>query len=88
MALAAQSRVSNNARRRRTAWAAAAIITLAAPAASAWSQPARADSVPILTKVAQIRALSAAEAKRKYPIRLNGVITYISPEYRVTFFQD
>jgi PAS domain S-box-containing protein len=57
-------------------------------AAPAWSQPSPADSAPILTKVAQIRALSAAEAKRKYRIRLKGVITYISPEYRVTFFQD
>jgi PAS domain S-box-containing protein len=42
----------------------------------------------ILTNVAQIRALSAAEAGRKYPIRLRGVITYAAPDYRVTFFQD
>ena len=46
------------------------------------------DSLRVLTKVSQIRALSAAEAARKYPIRLTGVLTYIAPEYRVTFFQD
>jgi PAS domain S-box-containing protein len=88
MAFAAHSRLSIHARRRRTAWAAVAIMMLAAPATPAWSQPSPADSVPILTKVAQIRALSAVEAKQKYRIRLKGVITYISPEYGVTFFQD
>ncbi|MEI9974450.1 MAG: hypothetical protein WDO73_21860 [Ignavibacteriota bacterium] len=41
-----------------------------------------------LTKVSQIRALSAPEAGQKYPIRLKGVITYAAPEYHVTFFQD
>jgi signal transduction histidine kinase/CheY-like chemotaxis protein len=61
------------------------LSTLVAPA---WSQSPKADGVPILTKVAQIRSLTAAEAKRKYPIRLEGVITYLSPEYRVIFFQD
>jgi PAS domain-containing protein len=58
------------------------------PAIPGWSQSSPVDSVPILTRVAQIRALSAAEAKRKYHIRLEGVITYTAPEYRVTFFQD
>src|SRR5580704_10523962 len=41
-----------------------------------------------LTKVSQIRALSAAQAGQKYAIRLKGVITYAASEYRVTFFQD
>ncbi|HUB82148.1 MAG TPA: response regulator [Bryobacteraceae bacterium] len=46
------------------------------------------DSLHTLTKVSQIRALSTAEAARKLPIQLTGVITYAAPEYTVTFFQD
>ena len=42
----------------------------------------------VLTKVAQIRALTAAEAAKRHPIHLEGVITYRAPEYLVTFFQD
>ncbi|MCW5980651.1 MAG: response regulator [Bryobacteraceae bacterium] len=44
--------------------------------------------LPLLTKVAQIRTLTAEQAARRYPLRLRGVITYRSPEYQVTFFQD
>ena len=88
MALAAQSSISNHARRWKIAWAAVGAAMLSAPAAPGWNQSAPAGSVPTLTKVAQIRALSAAEAKRGYRIQLKGVITYTSPEYRVSFFQD
>ena len=51
-------------------------------AAPAWAEPA------ILTKVAEIRHLSAQNARKSFPICLRGVITYHSPEYRVTFFHD
>jgi signal transduction histidine kinase/DNA-binding response OmpR family regulator len=61
---------------------------LSASAVPGSGQSSLGDGVPTLTKVAQIRSLSAAEAKRKRPIRLEGVITYTAPEYRVTFFQD
>jgi len=47
-----------------------------------------AGSLPALTQVAQVRRLSRDEAKRNYPLRFKGVITYHSPEYRVTFVQD
>ena len=46
------------------------------------------DNPRTLTKVSEIRALSAAEAGQKLPLRLKGVITFAAPEYRVTFFQD
>jgi hypothetical protein len=51
------------------------------------AQPSR-DSSRTLTKVSQIRALSAAEAANQYHIQLKGVITFVAPEYQVTFFQD
>ncbi len=50
---------------------------------------AQTDQKPqVLTTVASIRTLSSGDAKRKMPIRLRGVITYRSPDYAVTFFQD
>lgn len=47
-----------------------------------------AEEPRVLTKVAQIRALSATEAAQRLPIHLEGVITYRAAEYQVTFFQD
>jgi signal transduction histidine kinase/CheY-like chemotaxis protein len=46
------------------------------------------DDHVVLTKVAQIRELTAVQAKNKYPIHLKGVITYRAQAYQVTFFQD
>ncbi len=43
---------------------------------------------PVLTKVAQIRALTEEQAQGKYAIHLTGVITYRAQDYLVTFFQD
>jgi hypothetical protein len=62
------------------------LISLAL-AAGGQAQPGQ-DHAEVLTKVAEIRALTAAQAKQQYPIHLKGVITYRSSEYRVTFFQD
>jgi len=45
-------------------------------------------SLPVLTQAAQVRGLTAREAQRQYPIRLQGVLTYYMPELRLTFFQD
>jgi len=77
-------------RHHKTGWpvvAMLAVLTLAAPEARA--QPSRKDSTArVLTKVAQIRSLTADQAKRKSPIHLSGIITYHAPEYGVTFFQD
>ena len=61
-------------------------ILLLLPTASA---PAQSHPTPkVLTKVAQVRALTAEQARQNLPIHLEGVITYRSPEYLVTFFQD
>jgi PAS domain S-box-containing protein len=44
--------------------------------------------LPVLTNAAQVRALSVAEAKRGYPVRLRGVITYSDPGGYMLFVQD
>ena len=67
---------------------AAGLLVLAALATAGSGQTRPGESLSILTKVARIRHLSPSEANRKHPIRLRGVITYHSPEYHVTFFQD
>jgi PAS domain S-box-containing protein len=85
MGIAAKNHVGCLASRKIYAIAALLPALLLSPSLAAQSPK---DSLRVLTKVSQIRALSAAEAARKYPIRLTGVLTYIAPEYRVTFFQD
>ncbi len=74
--------------RRNALCSVAAMAMIPALAGSGWSQSRPAGNLPAITQVAQIRRLTPAEAKRKYPIRLKGVITYHAPEYKVTFFQD
>gem|GEM_PF-850339 len=64
------------------------LFLLLALVSAARAQPHSRRQGFVLTKVAQVRALSADQAKNKYRIHLKGVITYSSPEYRVTFFQD
>jgi hypothetical protein len=34
-------------------------------------------TLPVLTQAAQVRALTSREAQRQYPIRLQGVLTYV-----------
>jgi PAS domain S-box-containing protein len=85
MGIAARNPVVCGVPRWQSVVAAASFALLLAPVGEAQSPN---DRPRTLTKVSQIRALSAEEAGRKYPIRLEGVITYIAPEYRVTFFQD
>ena len=65
-----------------------AAVSLAVLLSAAGRGQSAKDNQRTLTKVSQIRALSAAEARQKYPIRLEGVITYVALEYQVTFFQD
>jgi PAS domain S-box-containing protein len=65
-----------------------AVVWLAVLLSCAVQAHAAKDSLRTLTKVSQIRALSAAEAARKLPIQLKGVITYAAPDYFVTFFHD
>ncbi|HEX3745416.1 MAG TPA: response regulator [Bryobacteraceae bacterium] len=84
MGIGAKTPVGSLARGRHAA-AAAALALLLSSAGSA--HPAKDNSRP-LTKVSQIRALSAEAAGRKLPIHLKGVITYAAPQYHVTFFAD
>ena len=65
--------------------AAVSLVLLLSSGSLAWGAK---DNPRTLTKVSEIRALSAAEAGQKLPLRLKGVITFAAPEYRVTFFQD
>lgn len=85
MGIAAEKPVVCHAPRWKNVAAAASLAVLLSAAGRGQSPK---DSHRILTKVSEIRALSAAEARQKYPIRLEGVITYVSLEYQVTFFQD
>ena len=49
------------------------VVGLAAVRPDLASTPA---SLPTLTKIAQVRGLSAAEANRGYPVHVRGVVTY------------
>ena len=86
MAVSLKNPVGSGVRHWNSALAALAIAILLP--AEGLGQPPSKVSPRTLTKVSQIRALSAEEAGRKYPIHLQGVITYAAPEYQVTFFQD
>ena len=72
----------NRAGRCPCAQALSMLFLLLAYGCVVWAEP------PVLTRVAQIRNLTLEQARNKYEIRLRGVITYHSPEYQVTFFQD
>jgi two-component system, sensor histidine kinase and response regulator len=59
-------------------------ISSAAPAAV--SPPASA--LPLLTRVEQIRSLSVEQASQRYPVRIQGVVTYYHAEGFEFFVQD
>jgi PAS domain S-box-containing protein len=58
------------------------VLTCAAPAG------AQTSPLPVLTKVAQIHALSLAEAQRGYPLHLRAVATFFDPGPKDLFIQD
>src|ERR1017187_6314265 len=64
------------------------ILILAGLAAIASAESDPPNPPHFLRTVAQVLALTLEQATQKYPIHLKGVITYRSPEYQVTFFQD
>jgi two-component system sensor histidine kinase/response regulator len=70
----------------------ACILSLAAHATAAILTPgpgARAQShLPVLTRAAQIRRLTADQARLKYPVALRGVVTFYAPDFGFTFIQD
>jgi signal transduction histidine kinase len=43
-----------------------------------WPPTTGADSLPLLTKVIQVKSLNRTEAERGYPVRIQGVITALS----------
>jgi PAS domain S-box-containing protein len=53
-------------------------------------QPARAEvtNQPVLTNAAAVRSLSREQADLKVPARIEGVVTYSNPEWRVLFIDD
>jgi signal transduction histidine kinase/CheY-like chemotaxis protein len=44
--------------------------------------------LPVLADVGKVRGLSPAEAERRYPVRLRGVVTYFDPTWSMLFVQD
>jgi signal transduction histidine kinase/CheY-like chemotaxis protein len=48
----------------------------------------RQERLPLLTTVQQVRGLTAEEAKRGYPVRVQGVVTYHDPQWSFFFLQD
>ena len=67
---------------------AAVFLMLAAAGIAGFFQAKAQGNLPVLTPVAQTRRLTAEEARRQYPVRRRGVITYNLPEMGMTFFQD
>ena len=49
---------------------------------------AKARDLPVLTKAAQIRKLTPAESRLKYPVVLRAVVTFYAPDFGLTFVQD
>jgi hypothetical protein len=45
-------------------------------------------SLPTLTSVEQIHALSSEEAARRYPVRLRATTVYHDPRLRILIVQD
>ncbi len=59
-------------------------FTLLVAAGALWAQ----NPLPTLTRVEQIRKLSADQANRRYPVRLRGVVTYFDRNRPNVFVQD
>jgi signal transduction histidine kinase/DNA-binding response OmpR family regulator len=45
-------------------------------------------SLPVVTRVDQIRRMPRAEAGRYYPVRVTGIATYVDPSWSMLFLQD
>ena len=63
------------------------IFALLIPITGCTAQLDRAVS-PVLTSSTQLRRLPASEARRGYPVRLHGTVTFYDPEYRMLTLQD
>ena len=51
-------------------------------------QAAEPSALPLLSQIQDIRALSLEEARRGYPVRIHGVVTYFETHWRALFVQD
>ena len=60
-------------------------LTLDAATLAAIERPA---DLPVVTEAGAIRALSAEEAGRHYPVRLRATVTYADPAWSMLFVQD
>lgn len=56
-----------------------ALLMLTAGAIFGLSTVKAQDNLPVLTQVAQIRKLTAEQARRGYPVKLHGVIPFNVP---------
>lgn len=65
-----------------------AVVHPLGSARSEESMPKPSESLPTLTDVASVRALSLEEARREYPVRFEGVVTYVDPAWQLLFVQD
>jgi PAS domain S-box-containing protein len=45
-------------------------------------------SLPTLTAVQQLRVLPREEARRGYPVRIRGAVTYFDPQWNTLFIED
>ena len=65
-----------------------AVLIMIAEATYSSLQASTQAKLPVLTRVAQIRRLTADQARLGYSVELRGVITYNAPEWGATFLQD
>ncbi len=59
-----------------------------APEALRASMTRATDSLPVMTRLDEIRRMSRAEAGRYYPVRVAGIATYVDPAWSMLFLQD
>ncbi len=75
-------------------WSAARLLALALALTPfrtclAGEQPLpKSNSLPPISTARQFLTLSAEEARRGYPVRLRGLVTYCDPEWRLLFLED
>ncbi|HKS36746.1 MAG TPA: PAS domain-containing protein [Verrucomicrobiae bacterium] len=50
--------------------------------------PVRETFPSVLTNAQQVRALTVPEARRRLPVRMRGVVTYVDLDWRMLFVQD
>jgi signal transduction histidine kinase/CheY-like chemotaxis protein len=64
------------------------LSSLTAPASVGPQTTVSTEPLPLLQTAQEVRQLTAAEAARGYPVRLEGVVTHSDPAWRFAFVQD